>query len=353
MQANRPGGAIGGPVRAFVDRVVVRLIYPSIRGQIQQDIRRSNRDIRRETRRLNRAVVRTDGRRVALRRRLRRVEGQSLGLRADVRSVQRSLAVHAEHTSALITTANLLLGPEGRNHPRLLRHDQVDRLAAEIASLSVDGPTIPSIATSLRTLISVESLGVGRVAGRTSNIIGKLASIPLLRPPGSEALEIGTLYGLFAVSMLKELDSLGGPWGLTVVDPLAGHQEQPSSRGGGGGGREVPVTSAVFTENVGRFGFSHRTRLVQHKSTSPMAIDAISDRQYGLIVVDGDHSANGVLHDLSLLPRIALKGAVVVVDDYGDPAWPGVKAALDRHLETSRHLSMLGTVATSAFLRVL
>ena len=50
--------------------------------------------------------------------------------------------------------------------------------------------------------------------------------------------------------------------------------------------------------------------------------------------------------------EIAAPGGVVVLDDYGDPAWAGVKEAADAYLATGRsRFELLGRVSTSAFLR--
>ncbi|MFD4348708.1 class I SAM-dependent methyltransferase [Streptomyces coelicoflavus] len=70
-----------------------------------------------------------------------------------------------------------------------------------------------------------------------------------------------------------------------------------------------------------------------------------------MIVVDGDHSAKGVRQDLQWAEEIAAPGAVVVLDDFGDPSWPGIKEALDEHLKDDTRFTYLGKAAHSAFLR--
>ncbi|CAM5509319.1 Class I SAM-dependent methyltransferase OS=Streptomyces griseomycini OX=66895 GN=FHS37_001409 PE=4 SV=1 [Streptomyces griseomycini] len=70
-----------------------------------------------------------------------------------------------------------------------------------------------------------------------------------------------------------------------------------------------------------------------------------------MIVVDGDHSAEGVARDLEWAEEIAAPGAIVVLDDFGDPKWPGIKEALDKHLTGDTRFTYLGKAALSAFLR--
>jgi predicted O-methyltransferase YrrM len=71
-----------------------------------------------------------------------------------------------------------------------------------------------------------------------------------------------------------------------------------------------------------------------------------------VIVVDGDHSREGVLSDLQWAEKIIADGGIVVLDDYGDAAWPGVGEALETHLANDgATLRLLGRAATSAYLR--
>ncbi|MDI6521076.1 class I SAM-dependent methyltransferase [Streptomyces coelicoflavus] len=91
--------------------------------------------------------------------------------------------------------------------------------------------------------------------------------------------------------------------------------------------------------------------LQERFSEDPDTRAAVSDRSYGVIVVDGDHSAKGVRQDLQWAEEIAAPGAVVVLDDFGDPSWPGIKEALDEHLKDDTRFTYLGKAAHSAFLR--
>lgn len=60
----------------------------------------------------------------------------------------------------------------------------------------------------------------------------------------------------------------------------------------------------------------------------------------------------GVAADLEWVEQIVAPGGIVVLDDYGDKAWPGVQDALDKHLASGgSRLSLLGRVSTSAYLR--
>jgi hypothetical protein len=249
-------------------------------------------------------------------------------------------------------TFELLLGPRGRGTSRMVAEAPLNRLHSEVAALAGDREAaVRNIAAAFRLLVALESLGVGRIAGGTMNICGKLGAIPLLDPPNDEILEIGTLYGMFSAGLVRMMERDGRSPSLTIVDPLAGVQLQP------GTAQPPDPTGAPVDEHAVRTNLAlagpagAAARLQRGLSADPAPRAAVSDRAYGVIVVDGDHSARGVAQDLRWAEEIAAPGAVVVLDDYGDPNWPGIKQALDEHLAGETRFTYLGKAAHSAYLR--
>ncbi|MFF8094210.1 class I SAM-dependent methyltransferase [Streptomyces sp. NPDC016675] len=248
--------------------------------------------------------------------------------------------------------SELLLGSHGRGLSRVVAEGPLKRLHAEVAALSGDRDAAErNVATAYRLLVALESLGVGRVAGGTMNICGKLGTIPLLGPPNDEILEIGTLYGMFSTGLIRMLERDGRSPRLTIVDPFAGVQLQPGTnpRPDPTG---TPVDEHAVRTNLALAGpAGAAARIRQGFSEDPETREAVSDRAYGVIVIDGDHSAKGVRQDLQWAEEIAAPGAIVVLDDYGDPNWKGIKEALDEHLKEDTRLTYLGKAAHSAYLR--
>lgn len=228
----------------------------------------------------------------------------------------------------------------------------LERLYAEVTALSGDrDAAVRNVSAAFRLLVALESLGVGRIAGGTMNICGKLGTIPLLDPPNDEVLEIGTLYGMFSAGLVRMLERDGRGPNLTIVDPFAGVQLQPGTeqRPDPTG---TPVDEHAVRTNLGLAGPAGAAARIQRGySEDPGTRAAVSDRRYGVIVVDGDHSAKGVAQDLEWAEEIAAPGGIVVLDDYGDPHWPGIKAALDDHLKGETRFTYLGKAAHSAYLR--
>ncbi|MGW0186152.1 class I SAM-dependent methyltransferase [Streptomyces sp. NPDC003362] len=250
-------------------------------------------------------------------------------------------------------TLDLLLGSRARGLSRIVSPGPLERLQADVAALAGDRDAAErNVATAFRLLVALESLGVGRIAGGTMNICGKLGTIPLLAPPeNDEILEIGTLYGMFSAGLIRMMERAGRSPSLTIVDPFAGVQLQPGTpqRPDPTG---APVDEHAVRTNLALAGPAGAAARIQRGfSEDPGTRAAVSDRSYGVIVVDGDHSAEGVLADLQWAEQIAAPGAVVVLDDYGDPKWPGIKDALDKHLTGETRFTYLGKAALSAYLR--
>ncbi|SDC66506.1 class I SAM-dependent methyltransferase [Streptomyces prasinopilosus] len=240
----------------------------------------------------------------------------------------------------------------GRGASRLPSASHLERTVAELTGVTGDREGAErNVAQAFRLLIALEALGVGRIAGGTMNICGKLAAVPLLDPPNDEILEIGTLYGMFGAGLIRMMERAGRDPRLTVVDPLAGTQLQPgTSMTGDVTG--TPVRGAAVRANLALAGAAGAaTRIQQGFSGDPEVRALVSDRSYGVIVVDGDHSAAGVAADLEWAERIVAPGGIVVLDDFGHPKWPGIEEAFEAHMATGTRLAFLGRVAHSGYLR--
>lgn len=268
---------------------------------------------------------------------------QLLGSRID--AVQ---AFTDEHAAGV----ELLLGARGRHVSRVVAADAVRELAAELATMSDGDDVITAITQAYRLLFELEIRGLGRFAGGVSNILGKLAAVSLLRPVTGDVLEIGTLFGVGAVGVARQLSRQGLDYHLTIVDPFAGHQVQPDLDETMDVS-QTPATKLVVEENLALGGVApERFRLIEGLSTSPEIRARASDKSYGLIVIDGNHSDEVAYNDLLWAQSVAAPGALVILDDYQDSTWPGVEAALERYLaRTESTMVMIGSAATTAFLR--
>jgi hypothetical protein len=277
-------------------------------------------------------------------------------LRRDVDALRKELGSLRKEVTDLRAKQlpfELLFERSGRAGNRTFTKERFDLLVAEVGEVSGQQPFARrNVVAAFRNVVAIEALGVGRLAGSSSNVCGKLATVPLLDPPTADVLEIGTLFGMFSAVMMRMLHRAGLEPRLTIVDPLAGSQLQPGTKPGSEP-TGTPVRLDVVRANLALGGTAgEQARVQQGLSGDPDVRAAVSDRSYGVIVVDGDHSAEGVAADLEWAEQIAAPGGIVVLDDYGDAAWPGVQEAADAHLaRPDTRFALLGRVATSAFLR--
>jgi hypothetical protein len=268
----------------------------------------------------------------------------------DVRGELLKMRAELEELRSHRVAVDLLLGPQGRRSSRLITEPALRELATQVHQLTGAEGAYTRVVQTYRMLFELELRGIGRLAGGTRNILGKLATTPLLSPPNGEVLEIGTLYGVFSGGMARQMSRIGLEYELTIVDPLAEVQLQvvglkPDASGS-------PVTETVVRANLALAGIeSNRYRLIQGLSGDQKVQNVIADREYGVMIIDGDHSAEGVMIDLALAEHIVAPGGIVVLDDYGDKNWPGVEQAVSTHLAGPTRFDLLGAVSTSAFLR--
>lgn len=271
--------------------------------------------------------------------------------------IDRRIALELEHQRAAVAdhgyrdVSGEVLLAAGSGRDRTLRAEPLGQLTAQLRALSGQPHLDWVISQAYRTLLECEGSGLGRIAGSTYNILGKLILPPLLHPPAGPVLEIGTLYGLFSVALMRQFRRVGDFRCLTVVDPLEGTQIQPGHVGGTDP-TGTPVTAEVAMRNFAEGGLGQdEVRIICGYSTEADVREQTGDRRYATVIIDGDHSEEGVLADLWWVQDLLVPGGLVVVDDWGDGRWPGVQRAGRRFLAGGGRLQLLGTASTSAYLR--
>ena len=276
-----------------------------------------------------------------------RVRGE---LARGLLETDRRFAALAEAAAGRELSLDVLFGA-GRPNDRTLSLERYRDLVAEIRVLTGAEDVALPLQRAYQTLLDHEARGLGRIAGTTYNILGKLVVPPLLQPASGPVLEIGALFALFSSALVRQFHRAGDFRSLTVLDPFAGTQVQD----GKPGGRDrtgTPVTEQTARRNLAVLGLrADEVRLVCGYSTDPEVRSEAADRTYGVVVIDGDHSPAGVYRDLWWVQELVAPGGIVVMDDWGDPSWPGVEAAGRRYLIDGGRLQLLGRAATSAYLR--
>lgn len=129
----------------------------------------------------------------------------------------------------------------------------------------------------------------------------------------ADTLEIGVHHGLSAIAVA----ALRGEGRRFVAVDLF-EEGQSENRSASMSGER-----AVFLANLGRFhGNLSFTQVVAGNSMALEVADL--GTEFSFVHVDGGHSAEETYHDVALAAGITLPGGLVAVDDYFNPAFPGV-----------------------------
>ena len=131
--------------------------------------------------------------------------------------------------------------------------------------------------------------------------LGRLAA-------NGDVLEIGSAFGYSAVVM-----ALAGAY-VAAVDPHTW----------------IPGSLAAMERNLAAYGVAEQVAILQEPSASAVSALAAEGTRFGLVFIDGDHSAEAVREDVALALTVLRPGGVLACHDYGeDCCCPGVRIALD------------------------
>jgi predicted O-methyltransferase YrrM len=144
-----------------------------------------------------------------------------------------------------------------------------------------DGPAISTSLTESETL-ELQRLAIGR----------KLA------------LEIGSAYGYSTIALAQTGIE------LMAVDPHRAHN-----------------SLQTIQQNLRAYGVDQQVTIIV--GWSQEILSTLPKRHFDLIFVDGDHSPEGVRHDIRWARELVTDGGVIVCHDYGEQTCPGVQIALD------------------------
>jgi len=183
---------------------------------------------------------------------------------------------------------------------------------------------------AISAIVKIQTGMIGRHCGDTGDkLLQYLSIVAFLRQGPSQrgvnSIEIGTLFGGSCLIKLFALRACNVEGRVICIDPMAGYygsQLDPVSK--------LPVTSENVYLNLKLFGFSNKSvELRQLLSTDDLADEGFQDGSFATLLIDGDHSYEGVMHDWKRFSRFVCPGGYVLFDDYSDPAWPNLTKAID------------------------
>ncbi|MGP1273033.1 MAG: class I SAM-dependent methyltransferase [Phycisphaerales bacterium] len=253
----------------------------------------------------------------------------------------RSLTAKADESASRIRTASSLLGR--------LRGDgyvQFSRVLSNDAEKQLGEVGLAVVPAELRYLERklhvVEGLCEGRLAGSTDDAVARALMSRLVKSDELRILEIGVLFGVGAIFMhhaltpffksvhLTLLDPFDGYYGSDHLDPLTGQ----------------PVTLGGVRRNLERCGVpAEDAEIVAKFSTDDEALARVTELgPFGVVIIDGDHSHEGIRRDFERYADLVQVGGVLIIDDYGSADWPDVTTYTDEVVEKDRRFERVALV---------
>ena len=175
----------------------------------------------------------------------------------------------------------------------------------------------------------IEGACSGRLATNVEDEIIRCLIAAYVGQEGLRGMEIGTLFGI-NICCMKELASpFCKSFKLTVVDPLEGYySKQPNDIL-----VDEPINEEIFWKNIGRFCNKREVNLIK-KFTYDMDASSFGRRTFNYVLIDGDHTYDGVKVDFELIRDLVEPGGYILFDDYNTEHWPDVKTYVDEAVLT-------------------
>jgi len=165
----------------------------------------------------------------------------------------------------------------------------------------------------------------GRLAAPTAAMMLR-SLVVMAAPDPTRLLEIGTLYGVSAAYLHEVIRHRKTTFHQTIIDPFFGYygEDNPDLF------TPIPVIEDVFIDNMRRVGATPDEFRVEVGLAEDDEIQSkLANEKYEVLIIDGDHSYEGVRRDFENYSGHVVPGGYVIIDDYQGPSWPEVTEYVD------------------------
>ena len=260
--------------------------------------------------------------------------------------IQQELGVYDQ----FIRKANYLNSALFQHFSRQLRSEDLERLKTywlPALGLELDQRALGYLA---HRICVTEDCCSGRLATSIQDALLRVLVARSIRGDGLNVLEIGTLFGVGLAILYETSRGDRKKIHVTAIDPLEGYYDKgkfdPSTW--------MPVTSSLFEHNMRRMDIPQDdVTLIQAVSTDQKARRQAAKRRYNLLIIDGDHSYQGVKHDFDHYHSLVQRGGCIIFDDFDTPEWPEVKAFVDEEVSPRSDLELVGADWRTIVFRVI
>jgi len=192
--------------------------------------------------------------------------------------------------------------------------------------------------------IQVERNCVGRLATTVQDAIARQLVAECV--PGDRIciLEIGALYGVSLAILYNHAVTRFVETKVVCLDPFDGYYGTAIDAV-----LNQPVDDLTFKRNMQLANVPEPDyQIIKHYSAALEAQAAARELKFNVLIIDGDHSYEGVAFDFNTYFPMLEPGGYVIFDDYNAKEWPDVTRFVDGDLRNVSNFEYLGSVSRTA-----
>lgn len=192
--------------------------------------------------------------------------------------------------------------------------------------------------------LQIEKNCVGRLATTIQDAIIRQLVAESVNGDKLTVLEIGALYGIGLAIIYNHAVTRYSNVNIICLDPFDGYYGQALDAL-----LNQPVNDLTFKRNMLLANVpANAFDIIKEYSTKPEAITKAAQHEINLLVIDGDHSYEGVKADFENYFPLVVEGGYVIFDDYNAKEWPGVQKFIDEDLSKHTDFEYLGFYSRTA-----
>jgi hypothetical protein len=272
-------------------------------------------------------------------------------------STSQEVAALNEHFTRSLQAINTAVSASNQSNTKLfqpfarqLSQDNLDTLSnvwLPALNLQLDRRALGYLA---HRVCVCEDACSGRLATSVQDMVLRILVARSIRDRNLSVLEIGSLFGINLAILYESCRDHFETIHLTAIDPLDVYSGKSTTDVI----TQVPVTRKIFEHNMRQIDVPIRdVTLIPGLSTEHSVLEKAGQRQYNLLIIDGDRSYEGVKFDFDhYLPAVDL-GGYVIFDDYGTEQWPDVTEFVDREVQTNSCVEFVGASNRTGVFRVI
>jgi hypothetical protein len=256
----------------------------------------------------------------------------------SMKSIEQELLAKIDITEQVLFRTNILNYRLFHSHSRLTATSDLELFEQNwLPVLNLDF-THQGLGYLAHKICLMEDRCLGRLAASVQDVMLRILLARHFKGASLQVLEIGSLFGIALAAMYENTQGFIDKVSFTSIDPLDGYYLKGNDSITG-----MPVSLSVFEHNMSLAGVDEREfDQVQHLSTDPQAFEQVKDRQFDLLVIDGDHSYAGIQFDFETYGPLVRRGGLVLFDDYNQQNWPEVTQFVDEKVKGQRGWKLVG-----------